>query len=49
MKVIKAFYCIKTKTNYNKGDEYKGSRKDVNSFLEIIKEPIKAKVKKTNK
>ncbi len=33
-KVIKQFFCIKTKKNYNVGDEYKGKRKDLGDFLE---------------
>ena len=48
MKVLKGFYCVKSKVSYKKGDEYKGSRKDIDSFLDIPAEPIKVK-KKSNK
>ena len=48
MKVLKGFYCVKSKVSYKKGDEYKGGRKDIDYFLDIPTEPIKAK-KKSNK
>lgn len=34
MKVLKTFYCIKTNKKYFKGDDYKGSRKDLVGYLE---------------
>ena len=43
MKVVKTFYCIKTKKKYFKGDDYKGSRKDLVDYLEPKK---KSKSKK---
>ena len=48
MKVLKGFYCVKSKVSYKKGDEYKGSRKDIDSYLDIPAERIKEK-KKSNK
>ena len=38
MKVLKEFYCVKTKVSYKAGQEYKGSRKDVNHLLDVPKE-----------
>jgi hypothetical protein len=46
MKVLKEFYCVKTKVSYKKGEEYKGNRKDIDSYLDIPAQPIK---KKSNK
>lgn len=41
----KDFYCIKTKKNHKKGDEYKGKRKDLGDSL-ISKEDYDAKEEK---
>lgn len=43
MKVLKNFFCIKTQTRYNKGDEYKGKRKDLGNLVEKPKAPKKDK------
>ena len=47
MKVIKNFFCIKTKKVYNVGDIYNGDRKDIGHLLEPKKKNKKAK--ETNK
>jgi len=39
-KVAIPFYCIKTKKNYKKGDEYKGKRKDLDHLMEGYKIPV---------
>lgn len=41
----KDFYCIKTKTNHKKGEEYKGKRKDLGDAL-ISKTDYDAQEKK---
>ena len=45
MKVIKGFYCIKTGKKYSVGDDYKGTRKDINHLL-ATKRPSRASSKK---
>ena len=42
MKVIKNFFCIKTKKAYNIGDVYDGDRKDIDHLLEPKKKNKKA-------
>lgn len=40
-KVKIAFYCIKTKKSYKKGQEYKGGRTDLKHLMEGFKEDKK--------
>lgn len=47
MKVTKTFYCTQEKKTYYPGDEYKGSRKDLGSFLQAPKAKSKSKAKKS--
>ncbi len=46
MKVIKKFFCIKTKKTYNVGDVYDGDRKDIDHLLEPKKKNKKAPITK---
>ena len=36
-KVTKVFFCTKEKVSYNVGDNYKGKRTDLESYLEPVK------------
>ena len=49
MKVIKKFYCIKSKKSYNVGDEYLVDRDDISHLLEHKKENKKHPVTKKGK
>lgn len=40
-KVIKDFFCIETKVAYKVGDEYKGTRTDLDHVLEAEKKEEK--------
>lgn len=51
MKVKIGFYCTQEKKSYKPGDEYKGKRKDLSSFMEKVVKKTRNKnaAPKTNK
>lgn len=44
-KVKQDFFCIQTKVSYKAGDEYTGTRTDLDHVLEVEKKEAKTEVK----
>lgn len=49
MKVLKDFFCTKERKKYKRGDEYTGSRTDINHLLEQPKKEDKRRKRKIEK